>query len=106
MAILFGSLIGFYPLIGFFAKLWVIAGAVERTAYLGIGAVVAAVFTLLYSARFYHELFFAKTLARLPKAKRPSYTGIVVVLVLAVASLLLGIFFYRPVNYLIGNGGL
>lgn len=106
MALLFGSLIGFYPLIGFFAKLWVIAGAVEHTAYLGIGAVVAAVFTLLYSARFYHELFFAKALARLPKAKRPSYTGVVVVLVLAVASLLLGIFFYRPVNYLTGNGGL
>ena len=106
MALLFGSLIGFYPLIGFFAKLWVIAGAVERTAYLGIGAVVAAVFTLLYSARFYHELFFAKALKRLPEAERPSYTGVVVVLVLAVASLLLGIFFYQPVNYLTGYGGL
>jgi formate hydrogenlyase subunit 3/multisubunit Na+/H+ antiporter MnhD subunit len=106
MALLFGSIVGFFPLIGFFAKLWVIIGAVETTAYLGIGAIVAAVFTLLYNARFYHELFFTKPLTRLPKAKRPSYTGIVVVFILALASLLFGIFFYQPVNYLVGNGGL
>ncbi len=106
MALLFGSIVGFFPLIGFFAKLWVIIGAVEKTAYLGIGAIVAAVFTLLYNARFYHGLFFTKPLTRLPKAKRPSYTGIVVVFILALASLLFGIFFYQPVNYLIGNGGL
>ncbi len=106
MALLFGSIVGFFPLIGFFAKLWVIIGAVEKTAYFGIGAIVAAVFTLLYNARFYHGLFFAKPMTRLPKAKRPSYTGIVVVFILALASLLLGIFFYQPVNYLTGSGGI
>jgi len=106
MALLFGSIVGFFPLIGFFSKLWVIIGAVEKTAFLGIGAIIAAIFTLLYSARFYHELFFTKPLVRLPKAKRPSYTGIVVVFMLALISLLLGIFFYQPVSYLTGNGGL
>ncbi len=105
MAFLFGSLIGFFPMIGFFAKLWVIIGAVEKAIYLGVGAIVAAVFTLLYSARFYHEVFFAKKTVKLPQAKRPSYTGITVVFLLALASLLLGILFYQPVNYLAGNGG-
>ncbi|HEC77762.1 MAG TPA: hypothetical protein ENI34_01295 [candidate division WOR-3 bacterium] len=105
MALLFGSIVGFFPMIGFFSKLWVIIGAVDKAAYLGIGAIVAAVFTLLYSTRFYHELFFAKPMTKLPKAKKPSYTGLAVVFILALASLLLGIFFYQPVNYLTGNGG-
>jgi formate hydrogenlyase subunit 3/multisubunit Na+/H+ antiporter MnhD subunit len=106
MALLFGSIVGFFPLIGFFAKLWVIIGAVEHTAYLGIGAIVAAVFTLLYNARFYHELFFAKQLTRLPKATRPGYVGLTVVFILTLVSLLLGIFFFQPVNFLTENGGI
>ncbi|KPK73441.1 hypothetical protein AMJ87_01670 [candidate division WOR_3 bacterium SM23_60] len=106
MALLFASIVGFFPLVGFFAKLLVIFGAVEKTAYLGIGAIIAAVFTLLYNARFYHELFFAKPMMRMPKAKKPGYTGLVVIFVLTLASLLLGIFFYQPVSYLMSNGGL
>jgi formate hydrogenlyase subunit 3/multisubunit Na+/H+ antiporter MnhD subunit len=105
MALLFGSIVGFFPLVGFFAKLWVIIGAVEKTAYLGVGAIIAAIFTLLYNARFYHELFFAKPLARLPKAKRPGYIELTVVFILALVSLLLGIFFYQPVNYLTVSRG-
>lgn len=105
MAFLFGSIVGFFPMVGFFSKLWVIIGAVEKTAYLGIGAIVAAVFTLLYSTRFYHQLFFVKPKTRLPQIKKPSYTGLTVVFILAVVSLLLGLFFYYPVNYLSGNGG-
>lgn len=105
MALLFGSIIGFFPMIGFFSKLWVIFASVDKMIYLGIGAIVAAVFTLLYSARFYHSLFFGAH-AKVPaKVKSPSYTGIAVVFILAVASLVLGIAFYQPVNYLIGNGG-
>lgn len=106
MALLAGSIVGFFPMIGFFSKLWVIIGAVDKTAYLGIGAIVAAVFTLLYNVRFYHELFFAKEMTRLPKVKRPGYVGVIIVLILALVSLLLGIFFYQPLNYLTGNGGL
>lgn len=105
MALLAGSIIGFFPMIGFFSKLSVIIGAVEKTAYFGIGAIVAAVFTLLYNARLYHGLFFAKEMVRMPEVKRPSYTGVTVVFILALISLLLGIFFYQPVGYLISNGG-
>lgn len=105
MALLFASIVGFFPMLGFFSKLWVIIGSVEKMAYLGIGAIVAALFTLLYSVRFYHELFFAKPVTKPLKAKRTSYTALTVVFILALASLILGIFFYQPVNYLTGNGG-
>jgi formate hydrogenlyase subunit 3/multisubunit Na+/H+ antiporter MnhD subunit len=106
MALLAGSLAGFFPLIGFFAKLWVIIGAVEKTVYLGIGAIIAAVFTLLYISRFYHELFFRKELTRLPTIKRPGYTGLAVVFIFALVSLLLGILFFQPVSYLLAGGGI
>ena len=105
MALLLGSIVGFFPMIGFFSKLWVVFGAVERSAYFGIGAIVAAVVTLLYSSRFYHELFFSKPDVGIPKHKKPSYAGVAVVIVLALVSLLAGIFFYEPVQYLIGSGG-
>jgi formate hydrogenlyase subunit 3/multisubunit Na+/H+ antiporter MnhD subunit len=105
MALLSGSIVGFFPMIGFFSKLWVILGAVNRNGYLGVGAIVAAVFTLLYNARFYHELFFAKPRIKLPKTKKAPYASMAVVFILAVVSLLLGIFFYQPVIYLTGSGG-
>lgn len=103
MALLAGSIVGFFPMIGFFAKLGVVIGAVEKTAYLGIGAIVASVFTLFYILRFYHGLFFGEVMT---KAKRPSYTGVTIVFILALVSLLLGIFFYKPVNYLLVGGGI
>ena len=105
MALLAGSIVGFFPMLGFWAKLMVVIGAVGRSAYFGIGAIIAAVFTLLYNWRFYHELFFAKPSCRLPKIKKPNYTALTVVFILALASLLFGIFFYQPVNYLTANGG-
>lgn len=104
MALLAGSIVGFFPMLGFWAKLMVVIGAVNRSAYFGIGAIIAAVFTLLYNWRFYHELFFAKS-CRLPKMNKPNYTALTVVFILALASLLFGIFFYQPVNYLTANGG-
>jgi len=105
MALLAGSIVGFFPMLGFWAKLMVVIGAVAKSTYLGIGAIIAAVFTLLYNWRFYHELFFAKPSCRLSKIKKPSYTALAVVFVLAMVSLLLGIFFYQPINYLTANGG-
>ncbi|MDH4211704.1 MAG: proton-conducting transporter membrane subunit [candidate division WOR-3 bacterium] len=105
MAMLVGSIVGFFPMLGFFSKLTVVIGAVEKTAYFGIGAIVAAIFTLLYNTRFYHELFFGERcdVYKL-RAKRPSYTGVAVVFILAMVSLLLGIFFYQPVHYLTTGG--
>jgi formate hydrogenlyase subunit 3/multisubunit Na+/H+ antiporter MnhD subunit len=105
MAFLAGSIVGIFPMIGFFAKLGVIIAAVQKTAYLGIGAIVGAVFTLLYNTRFYHELFFGEKCDVLKvKAKRPSYVGVVVVFILALVSLLLGVFFFEPLNYLLAGG--
>ena len=105
MALLAGSIVGFFPMLGFWAKLMVVIGAVSKSAYFGIGAIIAAVFTLLYNWRFYHELFFAKTSCRLAKIKKPNYTALTVVFILALVSLLFGIFFYQPINYLTANGG-
>lgn len=105
MALLFGSIIGFFPMIGFFAKLAVVFAAVDKSVYLGIGVITAAVFTLLYSARFYHKLFFGAPTTPPIKPRSPSYAGIAVVFVLALASLVLGLIFYKPVHYLVGNGG-
>ncbi len=102
MALLAGSLVGFFPMIGFFAKLGVIIGAVESAGYFGIGAIIAAVFTIVYVVRFYNKLFFGE---KTGKIKGISYTGLTVVFVFALVSLLLGIFIYFPVNYLTGNGG-
>lgn len=104
MAMLVGSIVGFFPMIGFFSKLTVVLGAVEKMAYFGVGAIVAAVFTLLYNTRFYHELFFGDRcdVYKL-HAKRPSYVGVAVTFILALVSLLLGIFFYQPVQYLISG---
>ncbi len=102
MAFLAGSIVGFFPMIGFFSKLGVIIGAVENTAYFGVGAIVASLFTLLYNVRFYNKLFFGE---KMGKIKKPSYTGLTVVFILALVSLLFGIFFYQPLNYLTANGG-
>jgi formate hydrogenlyase subunit 3/multisubunit Na+/H+ antiporter MnhD subunit len=104
MALLAGSIVGFFPMLGFFSKLTVVLAAVEKTAFFGVGAIVAAVFTLLYNARFYHELFFGDQCeVHKLRAKRPNYAGVAVTLILALVSLLLGIFFYQPVQYLISG---
>lgn len=105
MAMLAGSIVGFFPMVGFFSKFFVVIGAVERTTYFGIGAIVSAIFTLLYNTRFYHELFFGDRcdVYKL-HAKRPSYAGVAVAMILALVSLLLGIFFYQPVHYLTTGG--
>jgi formate hydrogenlyase subunit 3/multisubunit Na+/H+ antiporter MnhD subunit len=104
MALLFGSIVGFFPLIGFFAKLYVVFAAVEKTAYLGVAAIVSAAFTVLYNSRFSQELFFNPKMCELvPRLKRPSTTGTVLVFVLALISIMLGIFFYQPIAFLMGG---
>ncbi len=103
MAFLAGSIVGFFPLVGFWSKLAVIIGAVSNSAYFGIGAIVAALFTLLYNLRFYTKLFFGQNTG---KVKSLSYVGLTVVFILALLSLLFGIFIYQPVDYLTANGGL
>lgn len=102
MAFLAGSIVGFFPMVGFFPKLGVIIGAVNKSPYFGIGAIIAALFTLFYNVRFFHQLFFGKKMA---KVKVFNYPGTAVVFILALVSLLLGIFFYEPLSYLVANRG-
>jgi len=47
------SIIGIPPLLGFFGKFYVIVAAVQANLLLAIGAIVAAVLTLLYMLRLY-----------------------------------------------------
>lgn len=105
MALLAGSLVGFFPLIGFFSKLAVIVSAVGRSPYLGIGAIASAVVTLLYITRFYHEVFFGdKCDIAKSRYKRPSNAAVAVVFILALLSLILGVMFYEPLGFLIAGG--
>ncbi|MBE0431951.1 hypothetical protein IBX73_00645 [candidate division WOR-3 bacterium] len=105
MALLAGSLVGFFPLIGFFSKLAVIVSAVGHSPYLGIGAIASAVVTLLYITRFYHEVFFGdKCDIAKSRYKRPSNAAVAVVFMLALLSLILGVMFYEPLGFLIAGG--
>lgn len=105
MALLAGSLVGFFPLIGFFSKLAVIIGAVGRSPYLGVGAIASAVVTLLYITRFYHEVFFGdKCDIAKARYKPPHNAAVAVVFILALFSLILGVMFYEPLGFLIAGG--
>lgn len=100
-AMLVLSIVGVPPFVGFFAKLGVVIAAVRFSLLLGIGAMVAALFTLLYLVRLYTKVFAgAPTLTE----SRP-VNGLVVgvVLALAIVSLAAGIFYHLPVQF-IENG--
>lgn len=56
-AVLAMSIIGLPPLVGFFAKFGVVLGAIQRSLLLGVGALLAALFTLLYLLRLYTKVF-------------------------------------------------
>jgi len=56
-ALLVLSIVGLPPLVGFFAKLGVVLAALENSVLLGVGAIVAALFTVLYLARLYTRVF-------------------------------------------------
>ncbi|MEO0136388.1 MAG: complex I subunit 5 family protein [candidate division WOR-3 bacterium] len=104
MALLFSSLVGFFPMIGFFAKLMVVIGAVQKNILFGFFAIAVAIFTLLYSDRFYHELFYGEKcdLMMVKMERKPGVVEIGVVFVLTLLSLVLGIFFYEILTYLGG----
>ncbi len=105
MALLFSSIVGFFPMIGFFSKLMVVIGAVQKNSYFGFVAITSAIFTLLYSDRFYHELFYGEhcDVLDLKTARKPGVVESGVVFILALLSLILGILFYEILGYI---GGL
>jgi multicomponent Na+:H+ antiporter subunit D len=95
------SIVGVPPFLGFFAKLGVIIATVRHSLLLGAGAIVAALFTLLYLVRLYTKVFMGVR----PTAEMRPVNGFLVglVLVLALVSLAAGLAYYLPVKF-IENG--
>ena len=97
-AMLVLSIAGVPPFLGFFAKLGVVVATVRYSLLLGVGAMVAALFTLLYMVRFYTRVF---TGAAKTSEMRPVNGFLVgIVLVLALVSLAAGIAYYLPVRFI------
>ncbi|MEO0206406.1 MAG: complex I subunit 5 family protein, partial [candidate division WOR-3 bacterium] len=104
MALLFSSIVGFFPMIGFFAKLMVVIGAVQKNILFGFFAIASAVFTLLYSDRFYHELFYGEKcdITELKMERKPGVVETGVVFILTLLSLILGVLFYEILAFVGG----
>lgn len=88
---------GLPPTLGFFAKLGVILSAVRGSIVLGIGALVAALFTILYLSRLYSRIFLGSGSIGYGKI-----SGFVVflVVVMALGTILAGVFWFVPARFL------
>jgi NADH:ubiquinone oxidoreductase subunit 5 (subunit L)/multisubunit Na+/H+ antiporter MnhA subunit len=95
-AMLVLSIVGVPPFLGFFAKLGVIIAAVKYSVLLGVGALVAALFTLLYMVRLYTRAFTGRGSTAETRPVSGFLVGIVVFL--ALVSLAAGIAYYLPVK--------
>jgi multicomponent Na+:H+ antiporter subunit D len=90
------SIAGVPPFLGFFAKLGVVIATVRHSLLLGVGAMVAALFSLLYLVRLYTKVFTGT--AKTPEMKPVNGFVVGIVLVLALVSLAAGIVYYLPVK--------
>jgi formate hydrogenlyase subunit 3/multisubunit Na+/H+ antiporter MnhD subunit len=94
--ILFLSIIGIPPLLGFFSKIMVIIAAAQKNIIVAAALVLVAIFTLVYCLRIFSKVFLGsprgKTAVREPKL----LTGVVVVL--AACSIVFGL----GIGYFIG----
>lgn len=96
------SIMGLPPTLGFFAKVSVVIVAVQRDILFGIGAIVAALFTVLYLSRFYARIFLG---AEQGQGRMP-VSGIVItlVVVMAVVTVVAGVCWFVPVRFLEAEG--
>ncbi len=95
------SIAGVPPFLGFFAKLGVVIATVRYSLLLGVGALVAALITLLYLVRLYTRVFTGEAETSEMKPMNGFLVGIV--LVLALVSLAAGIAYYLPVKFIEGG---
>lgn len=95
------SIMGLPPTLGFFAKLGVVLAAVRGNLLYGIGALIAALFTVMYLSRFYARVFLGTNGSRSVKV---SPMAIALVIVMAVVSVAAGILWFVPVRFI--GGGL
>ncbi|MEN9979175.1 MAG: proton-conducting transporter membrane subunit [candidate division WOR-3 bacterium] len=94
------SIMGLPPTLGFFAKLGVVLAAVRSNLLYGIGALAAALFTMLYMSRFYARIFLGGDGSKPIKISR---MAIGLVIVMAVVSIAAGIFWFVPVRFFEGG---
>jgi len=118
------SIMGLPPTLGFFAKMGVIIGAVQKNLLLGIGALIAALFTMFYLSRLYARIFLGKinhneNISSLPtprlrqselveeslsvRSDQVSRLVVALVIIMAVVTVLLGILWTLPVRFLEGR---
>ncbi len=97
-ALLVLSIVGMPPLLGFFAKLGVVLGVLKGSMLLGVGAIVAALFTVLYLAKLFSGVFLGDE----PPGEWQKINGFLVglVVLMAVVSVLGGILAFIPVRFL------
>jgi len=89
------SVMGIPPFSGFFAKHLVIDGIISSgNVVLGVVFILGAVMTVMYLTRLFVKVFLGQQ--TFPKAKEGTKIMVVSVMILAVMSLLLGIFIYLP----------
>lgn len=92
------SIIGIPPLLGFFSKFLVVLDAAQHSHLVAIGAVLVALFTLLYLLRVFHQVFLGEE-RRYPGVSEPVLlTGVVVAF--ALASVAAGLCFRVPFEFL------
>lgn len=99
------SIMGIPPFGGFFAKYLVIAGIVSTgNVLLGAVFILGAVMTVLYLTRLFIKVFLGQQ--TFPKAKEGTPLMVVSVMILAVLSVILGLFISMPsgLTSLIGRG--
>lgn len=98
VALLAFSIVGMPPLLGFFAKLGVVLGALEWNLLLAIGAIVGALFTILYLLRFYTTVFLG---SEVHESWKPVSNWLVaVVVVMALVSVAGGVLVSIPIRFL------
>ncbi len=97
------SIMGLPPTVGFFAKIGVVIGAVQKNLLYGIGALIAALFTVLYLSRLYARIFLGQRKAGFSGRVSVSKMAVVLVLVMAVISVLAGVAWFIPVRFITGG---
>jgi len=90
VALLALSIIGLPPLLGFFGKLYVVVAALQANMVVAVGAIVAAVMTVLYMLRMYH-IFTGEPKSGISGREYPVMSAVVAVM--AFVSVALGLLF-------------
>lgn len=106
-ALLTLTVVGIPPSFGFFGKVGILIGAVDRGLVFGVGAIVAALLTLVYMTRLYTGVFLGGGPADF-EWQSPPTMPIIAVAVIALIVFAGGFLYAVPVNWLeigLGVGG-